>query len=486
MGEVYLGDDLISNESVAIKLIAISDKEEEELLTREVKISHQLTGKNIVKTIYSGKIKINEVDYIYIAQEYFENGNLRKKMQNGIDFDECLSIMKSILNGMNEAHTIIIHRDLKPENILISKTNNIAIADFGLAKLINEKTRTRSFKGSGTIPYMAPECWLNDNNSVAMDIYSLGILFYELLTGELPIDAKTENEWRDFHIYQQLPDPSKIQPKIPTKIKQIISKMTQKRVGDRYKNVQEIIIALNDAIEQGSNERKEFERLASIGHTTIQQIQEEELKRQQELERINTYKKTLNFHITEIFDEIKKISQNVNEHLETQKISIHETPYDSDLRRRTLSINFNSKRVSFNFPEWDKISKYEQEKIIRNRENQMKLYGMILSGPEESIYKKNSIIYFGKLESNYRNPILNECFGFNLILVKDENSLYGKWFLASFSDCGFSQNNRKSFALDFDEFLKNFELSFIGHTMSVIYRELQSSDLALAIEEILK
>jgi len=247
MGEIYKAWDDTNKKDVAIKLIAILDPADEKLLTREIKISSELVSENIVKTNYTGKTDISGVSYLYIVQDFYDNGNLRNVIRSNIPLDECFAMMNDILTGLQAAHSKIIHRDLKPENILIDASGKLFITDFGLAKYIGEKTQTRSFKGGGTIPYMAPECWLLDTNSISMDIYSLGIMFYELLTGKLPITSGSEADWRDFHVYQSLPDMSLIRADIPIKLKQIVSKMTQKRVQDRYKNTEEMIAALNES-----------------------------------------------------------------------------------------------------------------------------------------------------------------------------------------------------------------------------------------------
>lgn len=486
MGEIYKGFDTINKTDVAIKLIHIADTDEEQLLNREILISTKLSGKNIVTTHHTGKVNISGNDFLFIVQNFYQNGNLRSNIKPGIDISECFRMMKDILNGLESAHKLIVHRDLKPENILIDMDGTLLITDFGLAKYIDEKTRTKSFKGSGTIPYMAPECWLFETNAIPMDIYSLGILFYEMLTGQLPFNAKTETEWRDFHLYQQLPEISLIRPDIPIKIKQVIAKMTQKRVSERYKSVGEILIALDEAIEQSGEERKEAERLAAIGHSTVQQIQAEKLKAKQVQDELNEYKKMLNYHITELFEKLKATVHSINTSLETTKIKIDEKHYDGSLSNKRLTLSFNNKSINFNFSEHNFIEKYEKYRIEQNINYQKQQHGFVISNAPESIFRKKAIIYLGKAETNYQNPFLEVCFGFNLALVKPEAELYGKWYIASFSDSGFSRSSRKSFALELNDFLTHFESSFSTHTLTVDYHELQDSDLSRSIEEILR
>ncbi|MFZ2451414.1 MAG: serine/threonine-protein kinase [Methylovulum miyakonense] len=486
MGEIYKAYDNEGKKEVAIKMIAITDENEETLLSREIEASSKLSGKNIVKTNRTGKAKMHGINYLYIVQDFYSNGNLRNSLRENIPLEECFAMMRDILEGLKIVHAEIVHRDLKPENILIDSSGALVITDFGLAKFIDDKTKTKSFKGAGTIPYMAPECWLFDTNSISMDIYSLGIIFYELLTGKLPINAKSENEWRDFHVYEPLPDISALRSNIPIKLKQIITKMTKKRVDERYKNTDEIISSLNEAVEQNKQERKEAERLAAIGHTTAQQIQAVALKKRQEEDRINEYKKFLNYHITDLFEKITLLAESVNSSMEIDKIHLYEHPYKGNLETRKLKIAFNNKTISIEFYSERVIDNNEKERLDRHKSFQIKQYGAIFDPFSGSIFKKKNIIFLGEIESNFVNPFFNERFGYNLVLVKNEVDIYGKWYVASFSDTGFSRSNRKNFALDLPDFLKEFENSFITHTLSVDYHELQDKDISNVIEEILR
>ena len=486
MGVVYKAYDNFNNIDVAIKLVAIPNPEEEELLFREVKISSELNSDNLVKTYYVGDIEITGTKYFYIVQHYYSNGNLATKIQKDIPLDVCLKMMIDILNGLKVAHSTIIHRDLKPANILIDENNSLVITDFGLAKFVDEHTKSKSFKGGGTGYYMSPECWLMEKNSIQMDIYSLGILFYELLTGELPLSPKTYEECRDWHLFSTLPDISLLRKDTPTKLKQIISKMTQKRATDRYSNSEEIISALEDTIKQEQEQDKEIEKLASLGHKKAEEIKTARLKAEQERQKKENYKKFLNFHVEELKNKVKTIIEKVNSRLEENKIILREaTSYgESMLKDFTLSINGRS--ANFQFHSETVIEQYEQDRIeaIQDRVRQSGR-GWMASPIGDSIFKKKDIIYLGMVETNYKNPVLGECFGFILALVKSDTDIYGKWYIASFSDSGFSPSHRKDFALNLNCFLKDFENSFSMHVVSVQYRELVEKDIYRVVEEII-
>lgn len=486
MGQVYKAFDNHNNITVAIKFIPIRNADEEKLLSREIKVSKEIESENLVKTYFIDKIELNNTEYFYIVQYFYEQGNLRTIIQKDIAYDKCLKMFLDLLNGLKALHTKIIHRDLKPENILIDE-NNLVITDFGLAKFIGEKTKTNSFKGAGTIPYMSPECWLNHDNKIQMDIYSLGIIFYELLTGEFPFNARTEEEWKENHIFVPLPNISEKRKEIPTKIQQVISKMTNKRESDRYSNVEEIIDSIQQSIKQSEESNKEIEKLASISHKKTEEIKTERLKAEQERQKKEEYKKLLNFHIVELKNKVESIIVKLNFELEENKISLKEDTSVGESFLRSFNLSVNGKIASFQFHSERVIEKYEEDRkqTIQNRIRASRRE-LFHSAIEDSIFKKKDIIYLGMVETNYQNPALQECFGFNLILVKSEKDIYGKWYIASFSDSGFSQRNRSNFALDLQYFLEEFEKSFIMHTLSVEYRELEDKDIYRLIEEIIQ
>ena len=291
MGEIYLADDSSNSGQVAIKLINIPDPSIEDLVKTEIDLALKLQHKNIVKSYFTSKTQIAGQSYFYIVQRYYTDGNLRGKLQKNEKIETCLKMFSDLLAGIREAHKLIVHRDLKPENVLIDTDGSLVIADFGLSKYVEEQTRSRSFKGSGTLPYMAPEAWLGDKNTVAMDIYSLGIIFFEILAGALPIIATSESEWREYHLYKQLPDIGKFRQDVPVKVRQILSKMTAKPIAERYKNADEISTALAEARNQFDQDEMAAEKLASVAHQTLETYKTEKLKAEQLAEKIADYKK---------------------------------------------------------------------------------------------------------------------------------------------------------------------------------------------------
>lgn len=481
MGEIYKGTNISTNNAVILKLIAITDTDEEQLLKREIDISLKLSSPNIAKTFASGKSKIENTDYFYIIQDYYTGGNLRSLIKPNIPIDHCFKMMFEILNGMKEAHKSIIHRDLKPENILVDANNQLYITDFGLAKYINEKTKTKSFKGAGTIPYMSPECWTGDNNTISMDIYSLGLIFFEIISGRLPFNAKTESEWRDFHLFTPLPDITNFRDGIPAKLNQIIHKMCNKRISDRYKTVDEIEISLNEALKINKQEMSEIEKLANIGNIAIQQKKATELRIAQENERRNELIKLYNFHISNLLKSFTDKIQAINNSFEEEKISFYENKNNESSTIRNMKISFNRKSININFSNYDSVSSYEKDRKERSRDYQMQKFGMVMQCPTDSFLKLNNIVLVGLAETEH--IIIENKFGFNLLFKKDNDSNYGEWYKLFFS-----KNINPpvtSFGISLSKFFSDYEKFHFDSFHTTTFKKLTDTDISSLIEKIL-
>lgn len=159
----------------------------------EVKISSEVSGEHVIHYIYAHDGDEYPELPPYIIMEYAEGGTLadqieeRKKTNSPYSKEELRNLFLQLVDGMKSINKKLVHRDIKPENILIC--NGICkITDFGLAKVASESTRTMSFKGYGTLQYIAPEAWKSEKNTIQMDIYSMGIVFYELALLDYPYD----------------------------------------------------------------------------------------------------------------------------------------------------------------------------------------------------------------------------------------------------------------------------------------------------------
>ncbi|MDR0387049.1 MAG: serine/threonine protein kinase [Treponema sp.] len=380
---------------------------------------------------------------------------------------------------MREVHKHIIHRDLKPENILVDSDGKLLITDFGLARYINEKTRTKSFKDSGTIPYMAPECWTGETNTISMDIYSLGILFFKILTGVLPYNEKTEADWKDCHLFTPLPDISTYRNDT-VKLKQIILKMTNKRVSDRYKSVDEIVNAINDSIKLNNNEMREVDRFAALGNSIMQQKNAEALKIAQENNRTKNYIKSLNYNITELFNKFIEFVNAVNARFETGKIAISEQKHYDNTTARKLSLTFNGKSINIQFADYNSVEKYEQNMRDESINFQKQKYGFVSQSPEDSFFKTNGIALVGLAETSFKIGEIE--YGYNLLLKMQKDEPYGEWYIMSFKENIIPP--KSNFGINLYIFFKEYEKLKCHPFFTKEFRPMKDSDFVSLLEKI--
>ncbi|MBI2472031.1 MAG: protein kinase [Planctomycetes bacterium] len=242
MGSIFRAKDKILGRFVALKVIRedfMSNTEATHRFIREAQSASALQHPGIV-TIFD--ICVGEP--MYIAMEYVDGGNLRDKLnKRPMSVQEFLGIAIEICDALDAAHSKgIIHRDIKPENIMLTKDGQIKITDFGLACINNASKMTMAGQILGTPLYMSPEQIKGrpvDNRS---DIYSLGIVFYESLTGRVPFP---HGDIGYCHIHETPTLPSLLNPDIPNELEKIIIKSIEKNPEDRYHNVREILEDIN-------------------------------------------------------------------------------------------------------------------------------------------------------------------------------------------------------------------------------------------------
>lgn len=250
MGEVYKGCDS-HGKPVILKLSRPTVAVYEQQLGNEIRVCREMQHPNIVHTLATGKLvldgaigvcgagcaKDGAAEYYYMLQDFYEGGDLKSRIRSGIPLETCVDWFRQIVAGVKALHEKFVHRDLKPENILIDSEGNLRIADFGLAKVLTSGSDSPKdaaakdpFNGWGTVEYMAPECWTFGETTPATDIYSLGIMFYEILTGELPCKSHKARDLKEFHLHEPLPrlaDPSLAE------IQKCLDVMTAKNPADR-------------------------------------------------------------------------------------------------------------------------------------------------------------------------------------------------------------------------------------------------------------
>ncbi|MGA8265734.1 MAG: protein kinase [Ignavibacteriaceae bacterium] len=253
MGVVYKAEDNKLKRDVAIKFLPrqiASQKEEKERFKVEARAAAALNHPNIA-TIYA----IEEADdEAFIVMEFIDGRELKDKIAGGpVKINESLDIAKKIADGLRAAHSKgIVHRDIKSSNIMITSDGQIKIMDFGLAKITGSGLMTKVGTTMGTAAYMSPEQATGEKVDERTDIWSLGVIFYELLTGELPFKAEYEAAWNYVILNKDPLKPSELDRKIPANVDSLVLKMLEKDRGKRYSSADEIIKDL-EKIGEGSN-----------------------------------------------------------------------------------------------------------------------------------------------------------------------------------------------------------------------------------------
>ena len=274
MATIYKGEQISLSRPVIIKKLhphLASDKELVKRFEREAKILGRLNHKNIVEVIDFFK---KEGDY-FIVLEYIEGSSLKELIEQvGIlPLNIAIFILSEIALGIAAAHKKgILHRDIKPENIMVSKDGRIKVSDFGLASLLEGVEITEPGSTIGTPAYLAPELIRGQKASRSSDIYSLGLVFYELLTGINPFRGKNRFETINRRLYKRLPI-THLAKNIENKaIIKILAKMTKSDSKNRYSNIETI---LKDLLPYNTSSPKEFVQFLSYPHNR-KHIKEEE------------------------------------------------------------------------------------------------------------------------------------------------------------------------------------------------------------------
>ena len=252
MANVYLGYDTILDRNVAIKVLRGDLSNDEKFVRRfqrEALSASSLAHPNIVEMYDVGE---DDGTY-YIVMEYVDGKTLKQllKKRGTLTLSEAIDIMSQLTDGMAHAHdSYIIHRDLKPQNIMIKDDGQIKITDFGIAMALNSTQLTQTNSVMGSVHYLPPEQASGKGCTIKSDIYSMGIIFYELLSGSLPFRGDNAVEIALKHMREPLPSLREENSAIPQSIENIIRRATAKNPKNRYDSArsmhEDLLTALDD------------------------------------------------------------------------------------------------------------------------------------------------------------------------------------------------------------------------------------------------
>jgi eukaryotic-like serine/threonine-protein kinase len=251
MSTVYLAIDEVLDRAVAIKLLHREISEEEDQLERfrrEARSAARLSHPNLVGVIDAGE----DDGRPYIVFEYIEGRTLKRRIQDegSLPVDEAVAYAIEIGRGLTAAHARkLVHRDVKPQNVLIDPDGRAKVTDFGIARSLESKGLTATGRVLGTTDYVSPEQAMGEDVDERSDVYSLGVVLYEMLTGEVPFQAETQVGVAMKHVNEPMPDVQAKRPEVSASVAAVVDRATTKDPRDRYSTVAEAVRDLEQTLE---------------------------------------------------------------------------------------------------------------------------------------------------------------------------------------------------------------------------------------------
>jgi eukaryotic-like serine/threonine-protein kinase len=254
MSTVYRATDETLQRQVAIKLMnreIATDSDQLERFRREARAVAQLSHPHIVGVIDYGEDLDPAHPRPYIVFEYVEGETLKERIRRTgrLPITEAVAYAIEIARALGTAHAHhIVHRDVKPQNVLIDEEGSAKVTDFGIARTLDEEGLTVDGRVLGTTDYVSPEQALGRPVTGQSDLYSLGIVLYEMLTGEVPFKGENQIAVAMKHVREQLPDVQYMRPEVSAALASVVDAATAKRVEDRYADDAELIADLEDVL----------------------------------------------------------------------------------------------------------------------------------------------------------------------------------------------------------------------------------------------
>ena len=264
MANVYEALDLQTQEKVAVKVFKREDEELLRRFTREAHVMASLRHEHLVPIINSGQYQQHGDLRYYIVMPFFDGGTLRVRIRrSSLSLQETCQNLQDIAGALDYIHSQgIIHRDIKASNILLNSNEQVFLTDFGIARIATDATHlTSTGDVLGTVDYVAPELFEEHRRADARsDLYSLGVLLYEMVTGRLPFAAESQLVVVSMHINMRPPSPRNIVPTVSSQIERVLYKALEKKPEQRYASATELAEAFYYAISS-NNKRKTLDNV---------------------------------------------------------------------------------------------------------------------------------------------------------------------------------------------------------------------------------
>lgn len=468
-GRVFLCERDTDKKIFALKtmLNVFPSTEEYYAFQNELRSAKEIENRNVVKYVYMHDGTTYDEYPPYIIMEYANQGTLREILDerrnsgNYFTNKELTQIFLQLSSGMAAINSVLVHRDIKPENILI-KDNILKISDFGLAKYTEATTRSITFKGYGTKSYCAPEVWKNEKNTLKMDIYSMGIVFYELATLNYPYTVK-EGNYEEAHLFGAVVNPIKYNSDLAPNLVSIINKMLQKPKSKRFSDWQEIIDALAVRNSLTTSDNKIFalaQAAVKMQNASDNARQKKQVEEDKKRKKWNDHVKNIMFYFnSEIIEKFKEYAEAYNSQYVSGEIVIDTKNFDLTLERNKILIkmpSFQTITVTLYV-----INPEQFTKIIGHKE----VYGnKIPIARKISVPSCNGqkVLAWGLIEDNQKQ-------GYNILLLENKLDEYGDWYILYNTNTGFNRNPRKEpFAFDEKELPREIGLINCTHIYSSV------------------
>src|SRR6476469_8197993 len=254
MSTVYRAFDTVLERQVAIKLMhreISSDSDQLERFRREARAVAQLNHPHIVGVIDAGEEGDPEHPTPYIIFEYVEGETLKDRIRRHgrLAIPEAIAYAIEIARALGAAHAQgIVHRDVKPQNVLIDEEGAAKVTDFGIARTLDQEGLTADGRVLGTTDYVSPEQALGHDVTGQSDLYSLGIVLYEMLVGEVPFKGENQVAVAMRHVREELPDVQVRRPEVSASLAAVVDRATAKDLAERYRSDEELIADLEDVL----------------------------------------------------------------------------------------------------------------------------------------------------------------------------------------------------------------------------------------------
>lgn len=465
MGHVFSIKEKAGGSKFALKSLQhyLPDDNNHRSLINEWEKAQQISHKNTIR--YHGfHDGLSEPSTPFLIMELANDGSLKGFLKNQTRFleeDTCLEIFQQIIDGMEAVNEVLVHRDIKPDNIFIDN-GVFKIADFGLAKIAEEKTRSKTFKGWGTEPYIAPEAYRAETNTIQMDMYSIGHVFYQIAA--LRHAFGVQSNWEHAHLAFVPQALNEVNLNISPKVAFVVNKLIAKRPSNRYKTWDCVRKDLADSVQNVGDHKSAINKilkskisrdLEAEKALSEQQLKDKELQRKNNILSFQ-FKNEVVKPITDFVENFNRVSGSSAE-MKVSKVSAS--------RDLAFQIIFESKTVNFWF------HPITETDVLRNYAKDM--WGEQRLHITKPTMRGRSVMAWGGVECSDKT-------GLNIVLVSSESDEYGDWYLLKNTHSGLARqrdDRPNPFSFTSDELVKEIHNIDCMHIYNLNIKQLDISEL---------